>query len=130
MRTKEQLEGSGNASSDMRSSRNFSEESFVGYKTTFNTMNAQNEHLTEKLKEAEKIIEIQKEMETKIMNEYRTNIEKIKGELREKVREGEQLAEEVENLRRRIKVIEHTESRMKSMDQHEGSDHSAKIYEL
>ena len=45
-------------------------------------MNAQNEHLTEKLKEAEKIIEIQKEMENKIINEYRNNIDKIKAELR------------------------------------------------
>ena len=27
--------------SDLRSSRNFSEESFVGYKNTFNSMNAQ-----------------------------------------------------------------------------------------
>ena len=66
----------------MKSSRNFSEESFVGYKNTFNSMNAQNEHLTEKLKEAEKIIEIQKEMENKIINEYRNNIDKIKAELR------------------------------------------------
>ena len=66
----------------MKSSRNFSEESFAGYKNTFNSMNAQNEHLTEKLKEAEKIIEIQKEMENKIINEYRNNIDKIKAELR------------------------------------------------
>jgi len=42
--------------SDLRSSRNFSEESFIGYKNTFNNINAQNEHLNEKLKEAEKII--------------------------------------------------------------------------
>ena len=67
------------------------------------------------------------------MNEYRTNIEKIKGELREKAKESEQLNEEVENLRRRIKVIEHTESRLKSMAEsgnQEGNNHSAKIYEL
>ena len=60
MRSKE-MEGSMNTS-DLRASRNFSEDSFMGYKTTFNNINAQNEHLNEKLKEAEKIIEIQKEM--------------------------------------------------------------------
>lgn len=49
-------------------------------------MNSQNEHLGEKLKEAEKIIEIQKEMEDKIVREYQNNVEKIKGELREKGR--------------------------------------------
>jgi hypothetical protein len=30
------------------------------------------------------MLEIQKEMEKKIMDEYRTNVDKIKGELREK----------------------------------------------
>lgn len=90
MRAKE-AEG-GNNASDLRSSRNFSEDSFMGYKNTFNNINAQNEHLSEKLKEAEKIIEIQKEMEDKIMNEYRANVDRIKAELREKVRQNEGLS--------------------------------------
>lgn len=40
MRSKDQTEN--NNISDLKSSRNFSEDSFVGYKNTFNSINAQN----------------------------------------------------------------------------------------
>lgn len=49
MRARDQADNTHNIS-DLKSSRNFSEDSFVGYKNTFNSINAQNEHLTEKLK--------------------------------------------------------------------------------
>ena len=41
MRNKEQNENPANIS-DLKSSRNFSEDSFMGYKNTFNSINAQN----------------------------------------------------------------------------------------
>ena len=69
-------------------------------------MNSQNEHLGEKLKEAEKIIEIQKEMEDKIVREYQNNVDKIKGELREKGRKNETLNEELDGLKRKMRVAE------------------------
>lgn len=49
MRNKDQNDGINNLS-ELRNSRNFSEDSFMGYKNTFNNINAQNEHLAEKIK--------------------------------------------------------------------------------
>lgn len=49
------------------------------------------------------------------MNEYRSNIEKIKTELREKCKLNEQQAQELDNLKRRIRVLEQTEARLKEM---------------
>ena len=45
-------------------------------------------------------------MENKIINEYRNNIDKIKAELREKVKHNDDLTEDLENIRRKIKAIE------------------------
>lgn len=62
--------------------------------------------MTERLKQFEKVIEVQKEMEDKIVNEYRGNVEKIKAELREKSKESERVAEENESLKRRVRILE------------------------
>lgn len=71
--------------------------------------------MTEKLKQFEKVIEVQKEMEDKIVNEYRGNVEKIKAELREKNKETERFAEENENLKRRVRILEQSENRLKEL---------------
>lgn len=67
------------------------------------------------MKQLEKVIEVQKEMEDKIVNEYRANVEKIKAELRDKGKEGERLAEENEGLKRRVRILEQSESRLKEL---------------
>lgn len=41
------------------------------------------------------MIEVHREMENKIVQEYRQNIDKIKTELRDKSKQNEQLTEEV-----------------------------------
>lgn len=61
------------------------------------------------------MIEVQKEMEDKIVGEYRSNVEKLKAELREKVKECEKANEESEALRRRVRLLEQTEARLKEM---------------
>ena len=71
--------------------------------------------MAEKLKQLEKVIEVQKEMEDKIVNEYRANVEKIKAELREKGKENERCAEENEGLKRRVRILEQSESRLKEL---------------
>ena len=74
-------------------------------------MSTQNEHLTERLKEAEKMIEIQKEMENKIISEYRSNIDKIKGELREKTKGTEEMMESIEHYKRKIRSMEQSQNK-------------------
>lgn len=54
-------------------------------------------------------------MEDKIVNEYRGNVEKIKAELREKNKETERFAEENENLKRRVRILEQSENRLKEL---------------
>jgi hypothetical protein len=65
------------------------------------------------LKQAEKVAEVQKEMEDKIVSEYRTNVDKLKAELREKAKECERNQEEGEGLKRRIRLLEQSENRLK-----------------
>lgn len=47
------------------------------------------------------------------MSQYRGNVDKIKGELREKAKQNEQLQQELEGVKRRVKVLEQNESRLK-----------------
>lgn len=71
----------------MKNSR-FSQQSYANYKTTFSSISLENQQLKQKIKEKEKIIEVQTEMENKIVNQYRENIERIKVELRQKTKQN------------------------------------------
>lgn len=57
--------------------------------------------------------EVQKEMEDKIVGEYRNNVDKLKAELRDKAKECERSQEESEGLKRRIRLLEQSENRLK-----------------
>ena len=91
----------------------------MGYRTNLQSVNAENEQLKEKLKQAEKVNEVHKDLENRILNEYNSNVEKIRSELREKVRENEGLFEELEGTRRKVRVLEQSESRMQEMARNE-----------
>ena len=80
--------------------------SVVNYKNNFNRLSTQNEYLTEKLREAESMIDMQNSMEKKIIEEYKNNVEKVKFELREKNKENEELTAELEKFKRKVYNLE------------------------
>ena len=78
------MDGSHNSQemAELKNSQLRSESSFANYRITYDQAHIDNEKLLEKIKQADKIIEVQKEMEDRIVNEYRINVERIKSELR------------------------------------------------
>lgn len=67
---------------ELKNSQLRSESSCANYRITYDQAHIENEKLIERIKQADKIIEVQKEMEDRIVNEYRINVERIKVELR------------------------------------------------
>lgn len=63
---------------ELKNSQLRSESSFANYRITYDHAHMENEKLLERIKQADKIIEVQKEMEDRIVNEYRINVERIK----------------------------------------------------
>ena len=107
---------------ELRNSRHFSEDSFANYRTTYHSLSAENERLLERLKQAEKVVEVQKEMEDKIVGEYRTNVDKLKAELREKAKDCDRLQEESDGLRRRVRALEQSEARLREQTRETGDE--------
>ena len=56
--------------SDLR----YEKSSLFNYKNKYDTLTTQNEYLTVKLKEVETELKMQKGMQEKILNEYKTNM--------------------------------------------------------
>jgi hypothetical protein len=85
----QQLDSSpvGQEGNELKNSRNLLESSLLSYRQVIsNNINPDQEKLLDKLKQAEKMIEVQKEMEERIIIEYRSNVDRLKTEIRDKNR--------------------------------------------
>ena len=71
------------------------------YGSNFSKINAENERLVDKLREAEAMIEMQNSMEKKIVDEYKDNVERIRAEIKNKNGEIERLTSELDKVRKR-----------------------------